>query len=610
MTRRFLHASSMRNVAAKIACLCGLLALALAPKLSAADDLPSGYWPIAKSQPVVEAIRRIRLAPDLSHLTPGERTAISKLMEAGRIIEDLYALQRHPQALSALADLRVLDARLGGPPATRNLLTMYRLFQGPVMSGAGNPAFLPVEPKPPGGGFYPPGISKEEIEAWLIEHPGERQAILDIRVVVRRGDADSLRDDLARLRSYPALATLHPGLEEKLTRLAGAPDRRTLYAVPYSVAYADEMLRVYTLLNDAARVVEADDGEFAKYLRNRARDLLSDDYESGDAAWTTSRFKHLNAEIGSYESYDDGLFGIKTSFALSVLVERPRETAALRAALGGLQGIENALPYSRRKQLRDDFRVGIYDVIADFGEARGGNTAAALPNESYLTRRYGRLILLRANIIQNPIVMEFVKRRWRAAVAPAHHDDFSADGELQQVVWHEIGHNLGIERTQDGRELDDALEESSNTLEELKADLVSLFAVPALLQRSYYGAKEARSHYASGVMRMLSAGLASREAPHKAMQRIQWNFFMQGGALEFDARAGTIRIHYDKIHDATGKLLQQVLELQNAGDKAAAERFIAQYSTWDESLHGALTRRLSDTDRLKHSLYEYAAIGD
>ena len=33
----------------------------------------------------------------------------------------------------------------------------------------------------------------------------------------------------------------------------------------------------------------ADDAEFAGYLRNRARDLLSNDYESGDAAWVTGR---------------------------------------------------------------------------------------------------------------------------------------------------------------------------------------------------------------------------------------------------------------------------------------------------------------------------------
>ena len=48
-----------------------------------------------------------------------------------------------------------------------------------------------------------------------------------------------------------------------------------------------DMVRAFGLLNEAAALLEASDAEFAGYLRNRARDLLSDDYESGDAAWVT-----------------------------------------------------------------------------------------------------------------------------------------------------------------------------------------------------------------------------------------------------------------------------------------------------------------------------------
>jgi len=35
----------------------------------------------------------------------------------------------------------------------------------------------------------------------------------------------------------------------------------------------------------AADAVAGDDEQFARFLRNRARDLLTDDYEAGDAAW-------------------------------------------------------------------------------------------------------------------------------------------------------------------------------------------------------------------------------------------------------------------------------------------------------------------------------------
>ena len=32
--------------------------------------------------------------------------------------------------------------------------------------------------------------------------------------------------------------------------------------------------------------------------------------------------------------------------------------------------------------IREDIPVGVYDVIADFGQSRGGNTASILPNEA------------------------------------------------------------------------------------------------------------------------------------------------------------------------------------------------------------------------------------
>ena len=86
----------------------------------------------------------------------------------------------------------------------------------------------------------------------------------------------------------------------------------------------------------------------------------------------------------------------------------------------GLQALEDSLPYKRHKKVREDIPVGVYDVVADFAQARGGNTATILPNETYLARRYGRIILLRSNIMRNPDLFGSTNKRWEAAVAPAH----------------------------------------------------------------------------------------------------------------------------------------------------------------------------------------------
>jgi hypothetical protein len=575
-------------------------------------NMPPGYWPLEKSQLILEKTQTIRLAPDLAHLTEGERRAVARLLEVGKIFQELYEQQRHPQAQSSERDLEQLDKQLGSPAETQNLLTIYRLNQGPIAATLENrrEPFLPVEPTYPGKNMYPWKIDKKEIDAFLESHPEQRSSMLNLRTVVRRASAENLQRDLGKLTQYPALATLHPGLTDELKRLLSERDARGFYAVPYSVAYADELIRAHALLNEAADAIEKDDEEFARYLRNRSRDLLSDDYESGDAAWVTSRFKNLNAQIGAYEVYDDEMFGVKTFFSLSLLAARQQETAALREAIKGLQEFENLLPYEHHKKVREDIPVGLYNVIADFGQARGGNTATILPNENYLARRYGRTILLRSNIMQNPDIFGSTAGVWAAAVAPAHKSELTSEATSYRTLWHEIGHYLGVDTTRGGQDLDTALQENSSVMEEMKADLVALFVAEALRKKGYYTDAQLRSVYASGILRVLQNNKPRRDQPYNTMQLMQWNFFLENGLLSFDQQTKRLNIHYDKYPDVVSKMLKRVLEVQYQGDKAASDRFIDQYTRWDESLHGAIAESIRDQQRYRFRLFKYAALGE
>ncbi len=588
-------------------------------RMSLKKDLAPGYWPLEKSQPIIDKTQTIRLATDLAHLTPGERKAVEKLIEVGKIFQTLYEKQRHPQSLSSFADVTQLDQRIGSPAATHNLLTLYRLFQGPIATTLENKreAFLPVDGVQPGKNVYPWGVKKESIEAYLAANPDKRNAILGLRTVVRSATLQNLAQDLLTLKRYTVLATLHPGLQDELTRLQ-IDQRRPLprlktpsfYAVPYSVAYGDELMKAFSLLNEAADAVEKDDEEFARFLRNRSRDLLSDDYESGDAAWVTGRFKNLNAQIGSYETYDDELFGVKTFFAFNVLATRQKETSALREAMKGLQALEDSLPYDRHKKVREDIPVGAYDVVADFGQSRGGNTATILPNESYLARRYGRTILLRANIMQEPKIFESTSGTLAAAVGPEQAKALTTEGNFYRTLWHEVGHYLGVDRTKDNRDLDEALQEDASAMEEMKADLVSLFVAEALRKQGYYTEAQLRSVYAGGILRVLQNNKPRRDQPYNTMQLMQWNFFLENGLLTLDSSSKTLRIHYEKYHDVVGKMLKKVLDVQYEGDKAAADKFIDQYTTWDENLHGVIAKNIRDQQRYRFRLFKYAALGE
>jgi hypothetical protein len=377
-----------------------------------------------------------------------------------------------------------------------------------------------------------------------------------------------------------------------------------------SVRWAPEISRVFQRLNNAARAVESSDAEFARFLRNRARDLLSDDYESGDAAWVTGNFKHLNAQIGAYETYDDAMFGAKAFMSMSLLKRDEAASKKLRETVRGLQAIEDALPSPQHNRVREDIPIGVYDVIADFGQARGRNTATALPNDPLFAKRYGRTILLRANIMRNPELFGNSQTIWKALMTSPFDSDLSEEGELNRTLWHEIGHYLGVDRDKRGRPVDVALQASADTIEELKADLVALFAAHLLQKSGVYSDHEMVSVYASGINRTLLEAKPRREQAYQTMQLMQFNWFYQKGVFELEPVTKGITIHYDRYHQAVAEMLEAVLKIQHDGDRTAADALIDRWSAWTDELHEPVAKVIRDNRAFQYALFRYGILGE
>lgn len=593
--------------------LLPLLALCGAALAGAAEPSdPASILTATEKSTLLQKTATLRLAPDLSHLTAGERAAVEHLLQVGGIFQRLYEDARHPSAERERNRL-LGESRAPGSQESDDAL-LFRLFQGPIATTLDNRRvpFLAVEEETPGKNVYPAGITAAEIESFLAAHPEERASILDDRTVVRRATAEALASDLDTLQRVPLVSGLHPFLAAKLGALAENPDPQRLYAVPQSVAWARPMVTAYLALLHAADAVEADDAEFAGYLRNRGRDLLSNDYESGDAAWVTGRFGRLNAQIGSYETYDDALFGVKAFPSMSLLLRDEAATAELAKSLGSLQTIEDALPYAPHKRVKSEIPIGVYEILADFGQARGTNTATNLPNDPLHSRRYGRIILMRKNILKNPELFGNASRRWEAAVAEGSRAALAADsgsGGFQRTLWHEIGHYLGPEVTRDGRGLDQALQGWADTVEEMKADLVSLFAFERLAAAKLASPERLAAVHAAGILRVLNDNRPRRDQPYQLMQLVQFNWFLDQGLLSVDG-AGRLTIHEEKYAGAVASLLREALALQLAGDAAAAEAFFARWTDWKPDLHEAIAKRMRDAQTTRYNLVRYAALGE
>jgi len=590
--------------------ICALFAVA--HMAGAVDDepAPKGYWSVRDARAILDRTGTIRLAPSLDGLSAPERDAVTHLLAAGAIVQRVYESSLHAQALAAHAQLERLDAERGHPESTRALLDLYRLFQGPIARTLANERvpFLPVTPEDPGRNVYPDEITKDEADAWLAAHPQDRAALLGDRTVVRRATADNLHADLGAMSRQPVLDALHPGLHAKLEALLATPDPHTLYALPYSVAYADELAYIRDQLQQAAAAIAPADADFAQYLRLRARDLQADDYEGGDAAWVRGRFGALNAQIGSYETYDDKLYAAKTFFAMSVLLRNKERSDKLAGATAGLQRLQDALPYEGHKRVSEDIPIGVYDVVADFGQARSTNTATILPNDPEHVRKYGRTILIRRNIIEDPTIFADVQATFAAAVAPGQGHDLTPEGNLLRILWHEIGHYLGPDHAADGRTVSETMAEHSDLVEEMKADLVSLWSAQAQREAGSIDDATLRSIYAAGIRRVLQRVQPQRDQPYETMQLMQMNYFLEHGLLVW--RNGVLHIDYAAYPAVVTKMLSEVLKIQAAGDHDAATAFIDRYASWDDKLHGAVAKRIEAASKIRYRIVRYGALGE
>ena len=428
---------------------------------------------------------------------------------------------------------------------------------------------------------------------------------------MRRATAENIARDRQALAGG-ALGTLHARLVRELAAMARTPDQKRLYAVPYAVAYAEPMMRAFGHLTRrrgcrCAVTTRSSRG----YLRNRARDLLTNDYESGDASWVTGRFKHLNAQIGAYETYDDALFGVKAFPAVSLLLANEQATAELRrrhgraagnrgrAALRAPQARARGHP-GRRVRRHRGLRTGARHEHRDDPAERSAVRAPVRPHDPAAR-----------NILEQPRPLRAATSGvWRAAIVEAHAADLAIEGNFQRTLWHEVGHYLGVDRDKRGRTLDAALEDHADAMEEMKADLVSLFAIDAMHRAGTMTPAMLRAVQAAGIRRTLLNVKPRREQPYQTMQLAQFNYFLENGLLAFDGTSGQLAIRYERYADVVTSLLREVLAVQDEGDKTAAARFFDRWGAWTPELHERLAVRIREAQGPRFRLVRYAALGE
>ncbi|MFY8273515.1 dipeptidyl-peptidase 3 family protein [Pseudoalteromonas sp. SSDWG2] len=466
------------------------------------------------------------LNTDLSHLSGNQKKMLSKLIDASKIMDDLFWQQAFSEDKEAF--LGQLD--------NEDVRHFADINYGPWDRLNGDQVFLSgFDAKSAGAQFYPADMTKEELEA----------------------------SDVAD----------KTGLYSLIKR----DNKGKLYSVAYSEHYAQELQAAAKLLREASEL--ADDKEFANYLSMRADALVSDDYQASDFAWMDMKNNPIDVVIGPIETYEDQLFGYRAAFESYVLVKDMAWSERLAKFAQFLPELQTGLPVDEQYKQEvpgSDADLNAYDVIYYAGHSNAGSKTIAinLPNDEQVqlekgTRRLQLKNAMRAKFdkILMPIAAELIVAEQRKHI--------TFDAFFANTMFHEVAHGLGIKNTITGKgTVRQSLQEHASALEEGKADILGLYMVEQLLKKGEITEGTLEDYYVTfmaGIFRSVRFGASSA---HGKANMIRFNFFKQEGAFSKDEN-GLYKVNMDKMAAAMEKLSRLILTLQGDGDYQKVDQLVA-----------------------------------
>jgi hypothetical protein len=485
---------------------------------------------------------RVEVKVDTSQLAAGDRQALAKLIEAARIIDDIFLDQYWSGNHKLLADLREDKSPLG-----RERLNYFWLNKSPWSAIDNHEAFLPDVPaqKPPGANFYPEDMSREEFETWaktLAE--SEQETAKGFFNVIRRGE------------------------------------NRALRIVPFSDEYRDRLVRAAKLLQDAASLTPNE--TLKRFLETRAAAFLSNDYYESDIAWMDLDAP-IDITIGPYETYNDELFGYKASYECYVTLRDEKESQKLAFFSSHLQEVENHLPIDpkyRNPKLGASAPIHVVNEILATGDAAHGVRTAAfnLPNDERVVQQKGSKRVMLRNIQEAKFRSTLIPIAGRV-LSKATQKDLSFDMFFTHILAHELSHGIGPHEITAGERKTNPrqeLKELYSPIEEAKADITGLFMLQYLMDRELIPKDERRLYttFLASAFRSLRFGI--NEAHGKGMA-LQFNYLSDKSAFVQNAD-GTFGVNMANIHRAVRDLTHELLTLEATGDYNRAKAMLDQWA--------------------------------
>ncbi|WP_425392236.1 dipeptidyl-peptidase 3 family protein [Ekhidna sp.] len=491
-------------------------------------------------QKKVSIYKNVKLTTDISQLSENEKQMIPLMIEASKIMDELFWYEAYGKKDSLIATLT--------DPATKKYVYIN---YGPWDRLDDNEPFIDgVGPKPEGANFYPTDMSKEEFEAVDLE--GKTSLYTFIR-----------RDE-----------------------------EGNLVTIPYNEMFSEQVQRVSDLIKQCAELAE-DEG-LKKYLTLRADALLTDDYQPSDMAWMDMKTNGLDFVVGPIENYEDKLYNYKAAHEAYVLVKDKSWSDRLAKYAAFLPELQVGLPVADEYKAETpgtDADLNAYDVVYYAGDCNSGSKTIAinLPNDEEVQLAKGSRRLQLKNAMQakfDHILMPIAD----VLIHPDQRKHITFDAFFGNTMFHEVAHGLGIKNTINGKgTVRNALKEHSSALEEGKADILGLYMITQLHEKGEIEG-DLNDYYVTfmaGIFRSVRFGAASS---HGKANMIRFNFFNEYGAFAKDEATGTYMVDFDKMKEAMNALSEKILTLQGNGDYEGVAQLVAEKGKIGDVLQSELDR--------------------
>ncbi|HJQ27633.1 MAG TPA: hypothetical protein VKA60_27360 [Blastocatellia bacterium] len=496
----------------------------------------------AKLEQMIARFAPTDVAADTSALSPGDQQALAKIIQAARLMDDIFLRQ----VWSGNVDLKKrLEADTS--PLGQARLHYFMINKGPWSRLDHNKPFVPGVPadKPTQAGFYPDDITKDQFTSWAQSlSADDRKRAEGFFTVIRRDNNGKLQ------------------------------------IIPYSQEYKQFLEPAAAALREAAGLTS--NATLKDFLTKRADAFLSDNYYASDVAWMDLDAP-IDLTIGPYETYEDELFGYKAAYEAFVTLRDDAESAKLVKFSSYLQELENNLPMDaryRNPKLGAASPIRVVDVVFTAGDGnRGVQTAAFnLPNDEQVVKEKGSKRVMLKNMQEakfNKVLIPISK----VALDPAQ-SQISFNAFFTHILMHELLHGLGphnITVAGQATTVRGQLKELYSAIEEAKADITGLWALQYLIDKGAIDPAMERDLYTTYLASSFRSVRFGTTEAHGKGQALQFNYLSDEGGIKYDAAAGTYSIDTTKIKDAVRKLTNEILTLQAEGSYEKAKALLDKY---------------------------------